>query len=138
MVFELPHLLVGKSRNTNIKNMFVMINSKHTPELIAEASMAIWEYMIENRDNPQHSDMNLLWEKHGTVEMRHFAYRLSLSALEVWDILGMKMIEEYDLIPYDWEFLPKIVQCADFSELYGGDNTASTLILKLKERIHAV
>lgn len=113
---------------------------KHTydPELIAEASMAIWEYMIENRDNPQHLDMKLLWETHGTVEMRHFAYRLSLSALKTFYTLGLDWLEEHKLLPYDWEFMPAVVRAADFSQLYEGDNSPSAITRRIEEKVNAL
>ncbi|MES4992376.1 hypothetical protein ACTJJ7_11520 [Phyllobacterium sp. 22229] len=100
------------------------------PRLIAEAALCIWEYMIESRpDGPPnpHDDtwsslMDRLWEKHGTVEMRHYAYRLAFSAIDVFDILGADWIEEKDILPYDWEFIPLVVRMADWNSLYDADN----------------
>lgn len=99
-------------------------------ELIAEAAMGIWEFMLASHRDGNHdpsaaiwaSPMHRLWQTYGTVEMRQHAYRLALSALDVFDILGREWIEEKDLLPYDWEFLPLVVRMGDWTSLYAADN----------------
>lgn len=120
----------------------LQLEKKHSTELIAEAAMCIWEAMLDARyPGEQHPDlmepMDRLWFDHGTVEMRHYAYRLALSALEVFELLGREYCEEHDLIPYDWEFIPAVVRLADWSSLYAADNSPKRIERELRDAYHA-
>lgn len=124
------------------------LEKKHSPELIAEAAMCIWEHMLEQRPafriKARRSDvadktlwfhqMDRLWFDHGTVEMRHYAYRLALSALEVFEELGFEGAEDLNLIPYDWEFIPTVVRHADWSSLYDADNSPERIEREIREK----
>lgn len=111
----------------------IQIEKKHSPEIIAEAAMCVWEHMLEERpqgerrvDDKWFTRMDALWDHYGAVEMRHKAYRIALIALEVYDLgraeetcaPGHDFWEARDLIPYDWEFIPAVTRRADWSELY--------------------
>lgn len=120
------------------------IEKKHSPELIAEAAMCIWEAMLDQKPplNERHtregkhtwqSQMGILWDNYGTVEMRHYAYRLALSALEVFEKLGFETAEEMGLIPYDWEFIPAVVSHADWTDLYAADNSPERIEREIRE-----
>ncbi|WP_266065068.1 hypothetical protein [Brucella intermedia] len=89
--------------------------------------MGIWEFMLASHQDGNHdpsaaiwaSPVHRLWLTYGTVEMRQHAYRLALSALDVFDILGHEWIEEKGLLPYDWDL---VVRMADWTTLYAADN----------------
>ncbi|WP_266031247.1 hypothetical protein [Brucella intermedia] len=87
--------------------------------LQCEAALCIWEAMLENvvRQSPQ---LKRAFETYGTVEMRHCAIRLAPLACKVWDL--MTEDERENLIPYDWEFIPKFVRTVPLEVIgYGLD-----------------
>jgi hypothetical protein len=88
-----------------------------------EAALCIWEEMLDERERkgpaenerPWKVAMRKMWHDYGTVSMRHEAIRLGPIACEVYDIIGCDRLEELDLIPYDWEFIPAFVARVDWS-----------------------
>jgi hypothetical protein len=78
-----------------------------------EAALCVWEAMLDRKaaDKPFHGDGLLaFWERRGTVETRHAAIPVAQFALKVFDALGgADAIEALDLIPYDWAFIPAVV-----------------------------
>lgn len=91
--------------------------------LQCEAALCIWEAMLENvvRQSPQ---LKRAFETYGTVEMRHCAIRLAPLACKVWDL--MTEDEQQDLIPYDWEFIPKFVRTVPLEVVGYGLDTIHT------------
>lgn len=119
----------------------VSVTTGGHPELIAEAAMCIWECMLEYRpgvhpdalSTPWSSQMDRMWETYGTVEMRHYAYRLALTALDVFDLLGREWIEDHEILPYDWEFIPLVVSKADWTALYDADNRPQRIVDEIRK-----
>ncbi|WP_349434259.1 hypothetical protein [Pararhizobium sp. A13] len=92
-----------------------------------EAVACLWEAMLDvnmegwarDRENPNRSPLVLpamaennvclyaQWQDVGSVEMRHAAIGLADFLLKTWD--AMTENEQQDLIPYDWEFVPKFL-----------------------------
>lgn len=79
---------------------------KHSFELRAEAVACLWENMIEERD-----DMPILSERfyrEGTAAMRHWAIDKADTVLDLYDALSGD--ERDELMPYDWEFVPRVMR----------------------------
>lgn len=98
----------------------------HGLDDILEAALCIWEAMLEARgDNPVERaarkagpaegaewqvQLDQLWERAGTVQMRRYAADLAPEFLHVYDGLGgLDTLEELNLAPYDWEFIPAVL-----------------------------
>lgn len=98
----------------------------HGRDDILEAALCIWEAMLEARgDNPVERaarkadpaegaewqvQLDQLWERAGTVQMRRYAADLAPEFLHVYDGLGgFDTVEELNLTPYDWEFIPAVL-----------------------------
>lgn len=79
--------------------------------LRAEASLCLWEAMLEDRHPIP--DLDKIWTEQGTVTMRHYAIGLADEVLATWDLLTED--QQQDLIPYDWEFVPAFLKHVDWS-----------------------
>jgi hypothetical protein len=93
------------------------MSKQRTFSLRAEAACCIWECLLEWREH-QHDDptaalVGKLFETFGTVAMRHLAIALADLCCDVWDLFADGEIEDMDLIPYDWEFVPVFVKNID-------------------------
>lgn len=84
----------------------------HSHDLLCEAALCIWEWMLENRDGIP--AMNKTWDKQGTVAMRHAAIALAPAACTIWDMMTEN--ERETCVPYDWEFIPAFVAQVDWAE----------------------
>lgn len=82
-----------------------------TETLRAEASLCLWEAMLESRESLPALDRT--WLLQGTVQMRHHAIDLADEVLATWDLLTED--QQQELTPYDWEFVPAFLRCVDWS-----------------------
>ncbi|MFG1250245.1 hypothetical protein [Xanthobacter flavus] len=121
----------------------------HGPDDILEAALCIWEAMLEARgDNPveraaRNADpaegaewqvqLDQLWERAGTVQMRRYAADLAPEFLHVYDGLGgSDTLEELNLTPYDWEFIPAVLAHVEW-ESYGPSMNIQGVIAAMRE-----
>lgn len=95
-----------------------MLNIRETPglELLMEAALCAWEWMLENREDQL---LEQLWENAGTVAMRHCAMRAGQIGLQTHELMESKQIEFH--APYDWEFIPAVMTHLDWPALVEHD-----------------
>jgi len=104
-----------------------------TFDIRAEAVACIWECLLEWKET-EPNILAALWEEKGTVEMRHKAISLAEFVLDVWDGLGGDAaIDDLDLIPYDWQFVPAVLRLVDWTE-GGKPPTVEAAVKALRER----
>jgi hypothetical protein len=70
-----------------------------------EAALCLWEWMTENRDDNPH--LSAAWEAMGTAHMRFEAIRAAHYIDGVYNLIPA---DTRDLLPFDWEFVPRIAQ----------------------------
>lgn len=86
--------------------------------------MAVWEGMLEIKMQSGAADsklrsktkafwlaMNHLWDRVGTVEMRHIAAKITIDCVAAYD----KIKDEYSE-PFDWGFVPEFLAKVDWSQ----------------------
>lgn len=101
----------------------------HSFDLLAEAACCAWEAMLEQRERIP--TLDALWERRGTVHMRHQAIELAPRICEAYDTLGPDWAERHALIPYDWEFVPAIIAAIEWGD-YLPDAPTITRLLREK------
>lgn len=90
----------------------VYTDSINSTDLLCEAALCIWEWMLENRDGIPALDKT--WDEVGTIAMRHAAIGLAPAACTIWDMMSED--EQYACIPYDWGFIPTFAEQVDWDE----------------------
>jgi len=95
-----------------------------------EASLCLWEAMLEQRDAKP--DLNAAFEAWGTVEMRHLAIRLGPVIDKAWASLTDR--EQFDCVPYDWEFVAECCTQMTFGNPYDDEPNPKELAARVLER----
>lgn len=86
---------------------------------LALDACAIWEAMLEAQSDKKPENqpewqiqLRAAWSAQGTVTMRGLAVELAAPIDRIWNALSED--ERESLIPFDWEFVPFIIQFVDW------------------------
>ena len=121
----------------------------HGQDSILEAALCIWEAMLEARrvspverearkaDPAEGAEwqaqLDQHWEQVGTVQMRRYAADLAPEFLHVYDGLGgSDTLEDLNLTPYDWEFIPAVLAHVEW-ESYGPSMNIQGVIAAMRD-----
>ena len=100
----------------------------------AYAAMCVWEELlsIREREDENRAGLLSLWNTTGTHGMRATAFAIGRFVNAVWNALDEDARAEF--APFDWEFVPALLQTIDFDCLYLNLPRVETAIETMRER----